>query len=1081
MTPFLADLHIHSPYSRATSPTGTLAGLFAWARVKGISVVGSGDFTHPAWFKQLRENLEPAEPGLFRLQDEAVPPALPGIRPEAIPVRFLLSTEISCIYKRHGRVRKVHNLILAPDFAATERINIRLAKLGNLESDGRPILGLDSRDLLEIVLEASPEAFLVPAHIWTPWFSLFGSKSGFDTVEECFGDLAPHVFALETGLSSDPAMNRRISRLDRFALISNSDCHSPGKLGREVNRFATALDFFAMRDSLKNPADGGFQGTLEFFPEEGKYHSDGHRHCQVCLDPLATRELDAICPVCKRPLTIGVNHRVRELADREQPCYPAGQPGFESIVPLPEVVAELLGQGPATQKVTGLYVALINQFGSEFTLLRATPLEDLSRLSPVLGEAIRRIRTGQVIRQAGYDGEFGRITVFAAGEIASLAGQESLFTRPRRAVKTPNATQVMAPLARRRLRGPETPAATAMNPEQRRAVASEARRVLVVAGPGTGKTFTLVERIRHLVLTRGGEPGAIAAITFTRRAAREIEERLARQGIDGVMTGTFHHFCLAWLREVRPELAVAGEEDESRLLAELFPEAGDRERRRILTAIEAHGRAQNTLLAEAPEASPEVAAYLAALDRQGLIGLEQMVPAMLASMAHDQPLRARIRADVRHLLVDEFQDVNRAQYELVLALGETASLFAIGDPDQAIYGFRGSDPRLFARLGTPDDPSRDVETVTLTRNYRSGAAILSAAHALISHNQGSRKPLCPSEGAGPGRIEVQMCPTAKAEAELVVRRIEGLMGGVCHFSLNTGRGGTGEGELTFADFAVCYRLHRQAEALTEALNRRGLPLQMVGRPPFFMAGELRALYYWVQAATGAASRAEGLSLCQLAGLSPRAVAGLEARPGMRTARELFAATPNLALPAKDQARLTELTSGIPAFAEQARVAGVAAALAACLPRLGIAQGTAQRLLDLAGLFGHDLLAFGEHLRDNAGGQVYDPRAEAVSLLSLHAAKGLEFPVVFICGLEEGVIPYLPPGREADIEEERRLLYVGLTRARGHLILTAAGNQQDGALAESRFLHELPAGLIETPGLGQKGRKQRRAARQLPLF
>ncbi len=1081
MTPFLADLHIHSPYSRATSPTGTLAGLFAWARVKGISVVGSGDFTHPAWFKQLRENLAPAEPGLFRLQDEAVPPALPGVQPEAITVRFLLSAEISCIYKRHGRVRKVHNLILAPDFEAAGRINVRLAKLGNLESDGRPILGLDSRDLLEIVLEAAPEAFLVPAHIWTPWFSLFGSKSGFDTVEECFGDLAPHVFALETGLSSDPAMNRRVSRLDRFALISNSDCHSPGKLGREVNRFATALDFFAMRDSLKTPADGGFQGTLEFFPEEGKYHHDGHRQCQVCLDPLATRELDSLCPVCKRPLTIGVNHRVLELADREQPFYPAGQPGFESIVPLAEVVAELLDQGPATQRVTGLYVSLVNRFGSEFTLLRHTPIEELTRLSPVLGEAIRRIRAGQVIRQAGYDGEFGRITVFAEGEIATLAGQESLFTRPRRAVKTQSAAPVMAPLARRRLRGPEIPAATAMNPEQRRAVESEARRVLVVAGPGTGKTFTLVERIRHLVLTQGGEPDAIAAITFTRRAAREIEERLARQGISGVMTGTFHHFCLAWLRKVRPELVVAGEEDESRLLAELFPAAGDRERRRILTAIEAHGRAQNTLLAEAPEASPEVTAYLAALDRQGLMGLEQVVPALLASMAHDQPLRARIRTGVRHLLVDEFQDVNRAQYELVVALGETASLFAIGDPDQAIYGFRGSDPGLFARLGA-SDPSRGVETITLTRNYRSGAAILSAAHALISHNRGNRKPLCPSEGAGPGRIEMQLCPTPKAEAELVVRRIEGLIGGVCHFSLDTGRGGAGEGELTFADFAVCYRLHRQAEALTEALNRRGLPLQVVGCPPFFMAGELRALYYWVQVATSAATLTEGLSLCRLAGLSPRAVAGLGARPGMRTAKELFAAAPNLALPAKDQARLTELKAGIAPFAEQARGAGIAAALSACLPRLGIAPGSASRLIDLAGLFGHDLLAFGEHLRDNAGGQVYDPRAEAVSLLSLHAAKGLEFPVVFICGLEEGVIPYLPPGREADIEEERRLLYVGLTRARGHLILTAsAGHQQDGAMAESRFLHELPVGLIELPGSGQKGRKRRHAARQLPLF
>src|SRR3990172_9364682 len=249
---YIADLHTHSPYSRATSPEGTLKGLAGWARVKGIQVIGTGDFTHPGWFRRLREELAPAEPGLFRLQDEkAIVTPLAGVAPAPTTVRFLLSAEISSIYKRHGAVRKVHNLLYVPDFASAERLNATLAGIGNIESDGRPILGLDSRDLLEIVLTQAPDGFLVPAHIWTPWFSLFGSRSGFDSIEECFGDLTPHIFALETGLSSDPDMNRLISGLDRFALISNSDCHSPAKLGREANLFSTELDFFALKDAIR--------------------------------------------------------------------------------------------------------------------------------------------------------------------------------------------------------------------------------------------------------------------------------------------------------------------------------------------------------------------------------------------------------------------------------------------------------------------------------------------------------------------------------------------------------------------------------------------------------------------------------------------------------------------------------------------------------------------------------------------------------------------------------------------------------------------------------------------------------------
>ncbi len=410
---YIADLHIHSSFSRATSKKCDLPNLFAWARIKGINLVGTGDFTHPGWLAHLKENLVPAEPGFFKLRYEQVPADLQSILPEAIPVRFLLTAEISSIYKRHGKVRKVHNILILPDFESVERICGKLAGIGNLESDGRPILGLDSRNLLEILLEYAPEGFLVPAHIWTPWFSLFGSKSGFDSIEECFADLAGHVFALETGLSSDPRMNRMISGLDRFSLISNSDCHSPQKLGREANLFDTEFDFFSMRDSLKQTGQGGFLGTIEFFPEEGKYHLDGHRKCDVCMAPEETRKINSLCPACSKPLTVGVMHRVMELADRKESAYSAKFPPFNSLIPLPEILSEIMGVGPGTKSVSAQYERIINTFGSEFNLLMNTPVEEIKQsYTPVLAEAVKRIRAGRVMKKAGYDGRFGVISLF---------------------------------------------------------------------------------------------------------------------------------------------------------------------------------------------------------------------------------------------------------------------------------------------------------------------------------------------------------------------------------------------------------------------------------------------------------------------------------------------------------------------------------------------------------------------------------------------------------------------------------------------------------------------------------------------
>jgi len=408
MEQFIADLHIHSRFSRATSKSITPRHLAAWAAVKGVNVLATGDFTHPEWIEELKSQLKDDGNGLFVLKDTRPLYGEIPFMEKSLPgrVRFMLQTEISSIYKRGGKVRKVHNLVYMPSFEAAEKFNQRLAQVGNLASDGRPILGLDSRHLLEMVLETDPLAYLIPAHIWTPWFSVFGSKSGFDSLEECFGSLTREIFALETGLSSDPEMNWTLSALDRYFLVSNSDAHSGEKLAREANLFSGEPSYEGIYRALKGEGVGHkFLGTVEFFPEEGKYHLDGHRKCGVIMEPRQTFARGGICPVCGKPLTVGVLNRVLKLADRETPVKPSKHPGFVSLIPLTEVLSEIIGTGPGTKKVRNFYAKLLRRHGSELSILQDVPAEDLRQSSAVLAEAVGRMRRGQVIRNPGFDGQ----------------------------------------------------------------------------------------------------------------------------------------------------------------------------------------------------------------------------------------------------------------------------------------------------------------------------------------------------------------------------------------------------------------------------------------------------------------------------------------------------------------------------------------------------------------------------------------------------------------------------------------------------------------------------------------------------
>ena len=429
---FVADLHVHSKFSRATSKDMTFDAMACWARAKGVRLLATGDFTHPEWLFLMKEKLEPAGNGFLRLRNGPPQTDDPHLKPFAASARevaFILSTELSFIYSKLGKVRKVHLLVLAPDLESVEKLNARLAGIGNLRSDGRPILGLDARLFVRLVAETCPRCVVIPSHIWTPWFSLFGANSGFDAIEECFEEMTPFIFALETGLSSDPPMNRRLSALDRYALVSNSDAHSPSRIGREANVFDAEFSYGGLVAALRAKDPARFLHTVEFFPEEGKYHFDGHRKCGVVLAPGESLARNDLCPKCGRKLTIGVMHRVEELADRSSGDEAPFRTPFLNLVPLNEIVAEALGKSAECQSVWDVAFRFIREFGDEYTVLAEASIADLCRVAPErVGEGIDRMRRGRVRIAPGHDGEYGTVRLFDdAAEADGEGPQMSLF------------------------------------------------------------------------------------------------------------------------------------------------------------------------------------------------------------------------------------------------------------------------------------------------------------------------------------------------------------------------------------------------------------------------------------------------------------------------------------------------------------------------------------------------------------------------------------------------------------------------------------------------------------------------------
>ena len=1063
---YIADLHIHSRYSRATSREGTPEYLDLWARRKGISIVGTGDFTHPAWREELREKLIPAEDGFYVLKDEYRIQDGPGtgsFRP-----RFVVTGEISSIYKKNDKVRKVHSLILLPGLEAAGILSGKLETIGNIHSDGRPILGLDCRDLLEITLELCPQAVYIPAHIWTPHFSLFGAFSGFDTVEECFEDLTPHIHAMETGLSSDPPMNWRLSALDKYQLVSNSDAHSPAKLGREANLFQIELSYNGLSNAIKT--GDGLEGTIEFFPEEGKYHFDGHRKCHLCLSPLEAEKYGGKCPVCGRKLTIGVSHRVEQLADRAEGFVRPKAKPFESLVPLPEVIAASTGHSAASAKVEQQYQSMLHKLGPEFSVLREIPVEEIRKSSGYLiSEGIRRLREGRVERLPGYDGEYGTIRLFNRTEIDSVDGQMSLFSGmgepgfmsglsesvESAEEKGTASEEKLAALMETALTREDSPISEIrdgvkpLNEKQQEAAAAIARSIAVIAGPGTGKTKTLVSHALYLLQERNVKPTEMTAVTFTKQAAKEMKERLKgllpeKSSISRLRAGTFHSICYEFLKKEGPDFVLADElvmeEAAKKVIEEYSLKISVR---KFLNEV---SRQKSGLAAGGEKLTPEaVDGYQSVLKQYEMLDYDDLLLETLRILEEEKSNK-KLRQGFAWLLVDEFQDISPIQYRLIREWNRGGSeLFVIGDPDQAIYSFRGADVKCFGRL-LEDLPA--TKLIRLEKNYRSTPEILDAAVHVISENGGGERKITAVEESG-DPVRIVTASGEMAEDIFVAKEINRLVGGMDMLDAH-GRFGGEEGKKLkgFADIAILTRTHRQASLLEKCLRKEGIPYVVAGREEFLTEPKVRGTVCFFRFLSDPGDKAaEKLSLRLLWGLSSDCITDA-----------VFESMKEKYLPKMKREKPQKVMES---FIKDMALEG---------------EESMEKLASMAVFYKNmgeflDNLEFGEESDlKRCGGKNYTP--DAVTLMTLHGSKGLEYPVVFICGVRKGLVPLERETMETEEEEERRLFYVGMTRAREELILVTSSEP-------SAYLSDIPEADVRRETAGRA--KEPVEGKQMSLF
>ena len=1141
---FIADLHVHSKFSRATAKNLDLENLYIAAQLKGITVVGTGDFTYPAWFSEICEKLEPAEEGLFKLKDEIAKAC-----DEQVPascrnsVRFILSTEISNIYKKNDKTRKNHNLVLAPDLAVAEKFSAKLDRIGNIKSDGRPILGLDARNLLEILLETSDQAFLIPAHIWTPWFSVLGSKSGFNSIKECFEDLTPYIFAAETGLSSDPPMNWRVSDLDGLTLVSNSDAHSPLNIGREANLLNTRLSYHGIKSAIKSGDSDAFLGTFEFYPQEGKYHLDGHRNCKISLNPRETMDYDGKCPVCGKALTIGVLNRVEELADRIQGLKPPTHHSYHSIIPLAEIFSDILQVGVKSKKVQSNYQKALIQLGSEFNILHTLETDKIESAGiPLLGEAIRRMRQKEVEIIPGYDGEYGRVKIFNPDERERLLGQKPLFSVPPQKTAAKTALHAKSPTHQTPLVEPiELPKTTQLNlfndhevidifsqlnDEQRRAVKYPGGPLLIVAGPGTGKTRTLTHRIANLVMKKKVSAHRVLAVTFTNKAAQEMRARL--KGLMGdtrslPLVATFHSFCYQILNEQNENPKdIIDDHHRGIVIAEALAYVRKKGYRvslkpkqilkRIIAAKQQNLDPDEFEKINAADSHKKIISeiyrtYQNMLSIQNLYDFEDLIFHVVRQFETDENFCKKYQKQFQHVFVDEYQDLNMAQYRIIRALAPAKNsvkdLCVIGDPDQAIYGFRGSDVQYFKRF-ISDYPETGV--INLIRNYRSTKTILNASFQVIKHH---RRPSSDertySQIDGAKTISIMESATDKTEAQNIAGVIEQQIGGTGFHSIDTKKVIDANSVMSrsYSDFAVLYRTNEQHRMIEQEFERAGIPVQIASRENALKQKGLPEIISLLKAVEGRGGYLdyENIMRILITGMGKKALDPFKdwCYQNQFTLQQGLLKAVRFPIPGLKPSRqqiLNDFSRQLSKYKEI--MSGLAVAdkllyLEKNTKLFGILNSDAKikeafvRLVEVAADFRTDLIGFFSSIALHTDTDIYTQQAEKVSLMTMHAAKGLEFPVVFISGCEENLIPFKRRNSEqADIEEERRLFYVAMTRAKDRLYLTRAKKRRIYGKLEDRVLSPFVADIEnrlkqdDTPRL-KKRKKKGPEQRQLKLF
>ncbi len=950
---FYTDLHIHSKYSRATSKDCDLENLCLFGAKKGLSVISTGDYTHPKWIEEIETKLDYVGLGIFELKKEIRREVFKDY-PNLVPPKFLLSTEISTIYKKGDKTRKVHHLVFCPDLESAKKFSNKLDSIGNIKSDGRPILGLDSRSLLELVLSVSEDSYIIPAHIWTPWFSVLGSKSGFDSIEECYEDLSNHIFALETGLSSDPYMNWQVSKLDRFRLVSNSDAHSPSKLAREATIFSDYPDYFYIKNALKNGV--GYVGTVEFYPEEGKYHFDGHRKCDICLNPIETKKLQGICPVCHKPLTIGVSYRVLELSDRLGDFEPPKTAGkVVSLTPLVEIIAQIFKVGSGSKKVLVEYERLINKFGSELFILQDLDLEEVKKDSPILFEALLRLRNNKVIKTPGFDGEYGTIKVFEDFELDSFfnlrLGLDIKTTqKPKKKIELEQKPKIKEEKKEKKDNKEDL--------YQQQVLDSKDKNLLIAAGPGSGKTRVLVKKIEKIVRVEDINPKNILAVTFTKKAAQELTSRLEKQGILGVNIHTFHSLCYRIIKDNQKALNL----DDFRVISKQEKE-------------------------------------LYTKDCDNVLDFDSLITKTLELFNNSPSILSQYQDKFKFIFIDEYQDIDKNQYDLVKLLKKNNSIFAIGDKNQAIYGFRGGSCEFFNNFLSDFKGSKKIE---LKYNYRSQKNIVDISNELINYY--NQEAFLPSDD----KITLFSANSEKAEAEFVVSTIEDLLGGQSFFSIDSNRTQGIKEDYVFSDIAILTRNKFQMKVIESALDRICVPYANYSDDLLIEDKKIREFL---------------LSLDD------------------------------------NQTLISQINNNSDIFPQSVYEYCVQLAKKVSNKEEFIHELSFLTLVD-----------------------TYDKKADRISLMTLHASKGLEFKCVFIVGVEEEFLPFYKAQEESEIEEEKRLLYVGFTRAKEKLFLSYCKkrffNQELKEHKKSPFLDCINKNLIKNL---EFERIYKKTIKQLKLF